>query len=44
MDAGFFFSVMPLVVVPLLLLNFAWYVAVIVLLIKIWQKVRHMPA
>ena len=43
MDTGFFFSFMPLIVVPFLLLNVAWYVAVIVLLFKIWKKVRHLP-
>jgi hypothetical protein len=32
-------------VVPLLLIavSLAWYVAVIVLLVKIWTKVRHLP-
>ena len=43
MDTGFFFSFMPLIVVPFLLLNVAWYVAVIILLFKIWKKVRHLP-
>ena len=44
MDAGFFFSFLPLIVVPFALLNIAWYVAVIVLLVKIWRRVRHLPA
>jgi hypothetical protein len=43
MDAGFFFSFMPVIVVPLILLNVGWYVAVFVLLFKIWQKVKHLP-
>jgi hypothetical protein len=43
MDAGFFFSFMPVIVVPLMLANLAWYVAVIVLLVKIWRKVRQLP-
>jgi hypothetical protein len=32
-------------VVPLLLIvvSLTWYVAVIVLLFKIWTKVRHLP-
>ena len=30
-------------VLPLILLQLAWYVAVIVLLYKIWQKVKHLP-
>jgi hypothetical protein len=32
-------------VVPLLIIavSLAWYVAVIVLLVKIWTKVRHLP-
>ena len=43
MDAGFFFSFLPVIVVPFMLLNIAWYVAVIVLLVKIWRKVSHLP-
>jgi hypothetical protein len=33
-------------VVPLLLIvvSLTWYVAVIVLLFKIWTKVRHLPS
>ena len=35
---------MPLLAVaPLMLLNIAWYVAVIVFLYKIWKKVKHLP-
>ena len=30
-------------VLPIMLLNLAWYVAVIVFLYKIWQKVKHLP-
>jgi hypothetical protein len=44
MDGGFWFSFMPLIVLPLVLLNAAWYVTVLVLLFKIWKKVRHLPA
>jgi hypothetical protein len=43
MDSGFFFSFMPLVVIPFMLLNVAWYVGVLVLLVKIWQRVKHLP-
>jgi hypothetical protein len=43
MDTGFFFSFMPVIVVPLILPNVGWYVAVLVLLFKIWQKVKHLP-
>jgi len=42
MDGGFFFSFLPLVVVPLMLLSVSWNVAVLVLLYKIWQKVKHL--
>jgi hypothetical protein len=35
MDSGFFFSFMPMLVIPLVLLNAAWYVAVLVLLVRI---------
>ena len=34
---------MPLLVLPLILVNLAWYIAVIVFLYKIWQKVKHLP-
>ena len=44
MDSGFFFSFLPVVVIPLMLINVAWYVAVLVLLVRIWQKVKHLPA
>jgi hypothetical protein len=40
---GIWFSLMPLLVLPLMLVSAAWYVAVIVFLYKIWQKVRHLP-
>jgi hypothetical protein len=30
-------------VLPIMLLNLAWYVAVIVFLYKIWQKVKRLP-
>jgi hypothetical protein len=43
MDAGFWFSFMPLFVVPIVLANLAWYIAVIVFLYKIWQKVKQLP-
>lgn len=26
-----------------LIIQYAWYVAVLVLLVKIWKKVRHLP-
>jgi hypothetical protein len=37
-----FFSAF-LFVLPVVLLNLAWYVAVIVFLYKIWKKVKHLP-
>ena len=40
---GFWFGLMPLLALPILLVSAAWYVAVIVFLYKIWQKVRHLP-
>ena len=43
MDAGSLITFVPLIVVPLFLLNVVWYVAVIVFLFKIWQKVKHLP-
>src|SRR5687767_8119548 len=43
MDSGFFFSFMPMFVIPLVLLNAAWYVAVLVLLVRIWRRVKHLP-
>ena len=43
MDGGFWFSFMPMIIVPFALANFAWYVAVIVFLYKIWKKVKHLP-
>jgi hypothetical protein len=32
-----------LFVAPFALLSLAWYVGVLVLLFKIWQKVKHLP-
>ena len=43
MDGGFWFSFMPMIIVPFALANFGWYVAVIVFLYKIWKKVKHLP-
>ena len=43
MDAGFWLGFMPMIIVPFALMNLAWYVAVIVFLYKIWQKVKHLP-
>ena len=37
------FFVLPFVVLPLMLMQLAWYVAVIVFLYKIWKKVKHLP-
>ncbi len=42
-DAAFWFSLVPLLFLPVVLVNIAWYVAVIVLLYKIWRKVKHLP-
>jgi hypothetical protein len=44
MDSGFFFSFIPALVIPLVLVNLSWSVAVIVLLVKIWRRVKHLPA
>jgi hypothetical protein len=43
MDSGFFFSFLPLVAVPLILLSAAWHVAVLVFLFRIWRRVKHLP-
>jgi hypothetical protein len=43
MDTFPFPLFVPILVVTLGLIQLAWYVAVIVLLFKIWQKVRHLP-
>ncbi len=43
MDAGFWVGFFPLIVLPLFLVNAAWYIAVIVFLYKIWKKVKHLP-
>ena len=32
-----------LLMLPILAVQVAWYVGVIVFLYKIWQKVRHLP-
>jgi hypothetical protein len=32
-----------LIVVPFALASIAWYVGVLVLLYKIWKKVKHLP-
>lgn len=32
-----------LFILPIVLLNLAWHVAVIVFLYKIWKKVKHLP-
>jgi hypothetical protein len=32
-----------LLLAPIAALQFAWYVGVIVLLFKIWRKVKHLP-
>ena len=44
MDAASVAIVMPLLILPLIAIQLAWYVAVIVLLAKIWRKVKHLPA
>jgi len=36
-------SLVPFLFLPLMLLSLVWYVGVIVLLYKIWQKVKHLP-
>jgi len=43
MDTGFFVSFLPLVALPLMMLSVAWNVAVLVLLFKIWRRVKHLP-
>ena len=43
MDSGFFFSFLPVVVLPLMLLSAAWHVAVLVFLFKIWRRVKQLP-
>jgi len=43
MDGGFFFSFLPVIVVPLMLLSVAWHVVVLVFLFRIWRKVKHLP-
>ena len=44
MDSGFFFSFMPLVVIPFMLLNVAWYVAVLVLPVRIREGSSICPS
>lgn len=41
---NFPFAPMAFLVVPIMLVQLAWYVAVIVFLYKIWQRVKHLPA
>ena len=36
-------SIGALLFMPVMLVSFGWYVAVIVFLYKIWQKVKHLP-
>jgi len=43
MDQIAFSSAMLVVPVLLAAVSLAWYVAVTVLLVKIWKKVRHLP-
>lgn len=39
------FPLLPLFfIAPIVLVQLAWYVAVIVFLYKIWQKVKHLPS
>jgi hypothetical protein len=33
----------PLLLLPIMIVQIGWYLAVIVFLFKIWQKVRHLP-
>ena len=35
---------LPIVALLAGFVSLAWYVAVVVLLYKIWQKVKHLPA
>ena len=35
--------IFPFLIMLGVLVQFAWYVAVIVFLYKIWQKVKHLP-
>ena len=35
--------VLPIIPVVVMLVSLAWYIAVIVFLYKIWQKVKHLP-
>jgi len=44
MDAASIAIVMPFLLLPLIAIQLAWYVAVIVFLVKIWQRVKHLPA
>jgi len=36
-------SPFPLLPIAIGLVSLAWYVAVMVMLFKIWQKVKHLP-
>jgi hypothetical protein len=40
MTSSYSMAVVPLLIIAV---SLAWYVAVIVLLVKIWTKVRHLP-
>lgn len=41
---NFPFPPVPFLVLLIMLVQFGWYVAVIVFLYKIWQRVKHLPA
>ncbi len=43
MDGFPFPMLVPLLMLPLMAVSAAWYIAVIVFLYKIWQKVKHLP-
>ena len=43
MDTSSFPVFVPLLFAPFMLLNLVWYVAVIVFLYKIWNKVKALP-
>lgn len=36
--------VLSLIALPFIAIQLAWYIGVIVLLYKIWQKVKHLPS
>ena len=37
------FGAIALLALPIMLLQLAWHIAVIYLVWKIWQKVKHLP-